>query len=114
MRVIDIPELIDMPEHFLDFCYTMEIVATRDDMFYVNGCTMATEEDNFDMFVVSWMQKIISQEENDRSICVEEIMDENVVNDHVEEEENTPPPKTNHTMNSSTRWPTDSSWTTTP
>ena len=80
-----------MPGHFFDLCYTIEIVATKDDMFYVNGCTMSTEDDNFDMFVVNLMQTIISQEENDRSIFVEEIIDENVVNNHVEEEENSPP-----------------------
>jgi hypothetical protein len=60
-------------------------VATRDDMCYIDGCIMATEEDNVDMFVVNCMQEIISQEEIDRDIFMEEI-DEDVDNDHIEEE----------------------------
>ena len=63
-------------------------------MFYIDGCVMATEEDTVDMFVVSCMQEIISQEENDRCIFMQEI-DEDVDNDHIEEEKsagNKPPP----------------------
>ena len=30
--VVDFPELIDMPEHFFDCCFTIDLVATRDDM----------------------------------------------------------------------------------
>ena len=91
---IAIPELIDMPEHYFDFCFTIDLVATRDDTLYVDGCIMATEEDDVDMFVVSCMQDIISQEEKDRCIFMEEI-DEDVTNNHIEEEEksvvNSPP-----------------------
>ena len=39
------------------------------------------------------MQRIISEEEHDRMIFMEEVLDEDVMNAHVEEEEmlNTPP-----------------------
>jgi hypothetical protein len=82
---IDVPEFIDMPEHYFDYCFTIDLVATRDNMCYIDGCIMATEEDNVDMFVVNCMQEIISQEEIDRVIFMEEI-DEDVDNDHIEEE----------------------------
>ena len=39
------------------------------------------------MFVVNVMQQIITEEENDRMIFMEEIIDENVVKAHVEAEE---------------------------
>ena len=60
-------------------------MATKDDMCYIDGCIMATEEDNVDVFVVNCMQEIISQEEIDKDIFMEEI-DEDVDNDHIEEE----------------------------
>ena len=67
-------------------------MATRDDTCYVDGCMIATEIDKSDVITVNLMQKIISQEGNDMLIFMEEI-DENIVHDHVEEEEsvNRPP-----------------------
>ena len=78
-----------MSEHFYDFCYTIDLLATNDNVPYVDGCMIATEIDEFEAFTVSLMQEIISKEENDMFIFMEEV-DEDVT-DHVEEEENRPP-----------------------
>ena len=86
--VVDFPELIDIPDHFFDYCFSIDLVATRDDMCYVDGCMIATEIDKFEAFTVSLMQEIISQEENDMLIFMDQF-DEDVTN-HVEEEENRP------------------------
>ena len=78
-----------MPEHFYDFCFNIDLLATNDDMCYVDGCMIATEIDKSVAFTVSLMQEMISKEENDMLIFIEEF-DEDVTH-HVEQEENRPP-----------------------
>ena len=89
--VVDFPELIDMLDHFFDYCFTIDLVATMDDMCSFDGCAIATESDKFDMFMENIMQRIIFEEEGDRMIFMEEA-DDDVMNDHVEEEEINRPP----------------------
>ena len=85
---IDFPELADMPDHYVaDHCFTIDLIATEDNSYPYFGCAMATKRDEFDMFMVNVMQRIVSEEEYDRTIVMEKVVDEDVENAHIKEEE---------------------------
>ena len=60
-------------------------MTTDDNEPYVDGCVIGTETDKFEAFTVELVQDIISKEEDDMLIFMEEF-DEDAT-DHVEEEE---------------------------
>ena len=92
------PEASGMPDHFFDYCLSIDLNASNDDLCAYRGCAIATESDDFEMYVINVMQKIISVEEDDRMLFMEEMIDENVGNDHAEEEEmKISPPMNNST-----------------
>ena len=51
------------------------------------GYVVATESDEFEMYVINAMPKIISVDEEDRMLLMDEMIDESVHNDKVEDEE---------------------------
>ena len=84
-EVIDWPETSDMPDHVFDYCFSIDLIASNDDLRAYRGYAIATESDEFEIYVINIMQKIISVEEDDKMLFMEEMIDENVGNDHVEE-----------------------------
>ena len=86
-EVVDWPETSEMPDHFFEYCFNIDLVASNDDLCVYRDCTVATESDELDMFVVNVTQQVISVEENDRMLFMEEMIVENVVNARAGEEE---------------------------
>ena len=57
--VIDFPESADMPDNVFDYCFTIDLIATEDDPYSYVGCAVATESDEFEMYVTNVMEQII-------------------------------------------------------
>ena len=82
----------DMPDHYFDFCYSINMVSTNDEEFENIGCVMATNTDHFDIFVNTFIQPIIEEEyQHVELFNVDEVME--AVEDDVPEEEEDPTQK---------------------
>ena len=90
----------DMPSHYFDFCHGVNVISTKDEDWNDIGCEIATDADCFEIYVNSFIQPIIDEEEQHMELFkVDEVM-EDVINDIPEEKEEDPP----RNSSSTTSW----------
>ena len=79
-----------MPDHYFDYCYGTHMISTMDENWNNVGCKIATEADEFEVYVHNFIQQIIDDEELHIELFKEEKVMEAVDNDIPEEEKDPP------------------------
>ena len=79
-----------MPDHYFDYCYGTHMTSTMDKNWNNVGCKIATEADEFEVYVHNLTQQIIDDEELHIELFKEEKVMEAVDNDIPEEEKDPP------------------------